>query len=73
MKTLKTILMTIGVLTLLFLGFFYRTGNLKVERVEKQHNVVVVIDGVEQCSADWTDVLGYKYSIDLVDGIYIGR
>ena len=54
------------------IGYVVLGDNINIERVEESHNKIVIIDGKVSSSENWNTVLGYRLSIDLKDGTYIG-
>lgn len=67
---LGMVLTIIGIGTI---GYVVLGDNIKIERVEQSHNRTIIEDGTVASSQDWTEVLGFNISIDLVDGTYIGK
>jgi hypothetical protein len=55
------------------IGYALLGENIGIERVAEDHNRTVIVDGKVQSSQDWTEVLGYRISINLLDETYIGK
>ena len=55
------------------IGYKMIGDNIKIERVEQDHNRTVIVDGVVCEDSNWTEVLGYNVTIDIADGTYIGK
>ncbi len=70
-RTLLTIVLTL--LCVVAIGYHFVGNNIRFERVETSHNRTIIEDGKVVSSKDWTELFGYKISIDLVDGTYIGK
>lgn len=64
--------MVLTLVTVAGIGYYVLGDNIKIERVEESHNKTVIIDGKVSSSENWNTVLGYRLSIDLKDGTYIG-
>lgn len=73
MRTFRTIILTVVVLTAVVTGLAYNEGIIKIQKVEETHNATVIVDGKVASSTDWSTLLGYEVSIDVVDGLYVGR
>ena len=77
MKTFKTIVVTAIVtmaLTMIGVGaFLYNEGILTIEKRDVGHSKQVIVDGVLTEETSWTELVGYKFRIDVVDEAYIGK
>jgi len=66
--------MAICGLVLIGLGiYFIMNGNISIDKKVEAHNEVVIRDGQEVRSRDWTELKGYEFKINLLDSTYVGR
>lgn len=77
MKTFRTILatmiITVGIVMGLVGKFLFNEGIVTVEKVSTDHSKVVLIDGEVTEESYWSELMGMKFNIDVVDSAYIGK
>lgn len=73
MKTFKTILGTVLVTVILGIVGLFGTGLVKVEKVEQQHNVAVMVDGKEVAKQNFVELYGYTLSVNVNEAYYVGK
>ena len=67
-------LMAVCGLVLIGLGvYLLMNGNISITQRTEDHNITVIRDGEVQSSRDWSQLLGYEFKINLLDGVYIGQ
>lgn len=67
-------LMAVAGLVLIILGvYLIMSGNIEITKRTEDHNVTVTRDGKVTNYYDWTELLGYDFSINIKDSTYIGK